>query len=167
VTTKTPAAIGKANRDKGARAELAVVKWLRDNGWPGAERAIATGHRSRVRERADLGDITGTPGIAWQITDRGDLDQPAVFARRLAETEAQKQAAGAEFGFLVQRRRGASDAGRWWVHVAAVDMPGLLPKDRPRFDSTVRMTLADLVLLLRQAGYGSALFTITPNEEYL
>lgn len=165
--TRTPTQQGAANRRKGAGAELAVVKWLRANGWPGAERSISTGHRSRVRERADLGDVTGTPGIAWQVTDRADLDQPAVFARRLADTEAQRAAAGADFGFLIQRRRGTADAGRWWVHVQSADMPGLLPKDRPRFDSTVRLTLADLVPLLHRVGYGSALITKKPNEEYL
>jgi hypothetical protein len=154
--TTTRSRVGKANRDKGARAELAVVQWLRAHGWPGAERAIATGHRSPIRERADLGDVTGTPGIVWQVTDRGDLDQPAVFARRLADTEAQRAGAYVEYGFLVQRRRGIRDAGRWWVHVQAADMPGLLPCDRSRFDSTVRMTLADLVRLLHLAGYGTS-----------
>jgi hypothetical protein len=125
--TRTSAQQGAANRAKGARAELLVVKWLRDNGWPGAERSISTGHRSTVRERADLGDITGTPGIAWQVTDNSKLDQPAVFARRLADTETQRAAADADFGFLIQRRRGTADAGRWWVHVQSADMPGLLP----------------------------------------
>lgn len=156
--------VGKANRDKGARAELAVVKWLRDNGWPGAERAIATGHRSPVRERADLGDITGTPGLVWQVTDRGDIEQPAVFARRMVDTEEQRQAARADYGFLVQRRRKFADAGRWWVHLTGRRFAELLTEYKaPEFEAAVRLTLADLVRLLHRAGYGTP--EITTQQE--
>ncbi|ALG06827.1 hypothetical protein [Kibdelosporangium phytohabitans] len=147
--------VGKANRDKGARAELAVVKWLRDNGWPGAERAIATGHRSRIRERADLGDITGTPGLVWQVTDRGDIEQLAVMTRRLAETDAQRAAAHADYGFLVQRRRGAADPGKWWVHLGGLNFALLTRVEPPMFEGFVRLALSDLTRLLHRAGYGT------------
>ncbi|ONI73518.1 hypothetical protein ALI144C_44970 [Actinosynnema sp. ALI-1.44] len=155
--------MGKANRNKGARAELAVVKWLREHGWPGAERAIATGHRSRVRERADLGDVTGTPCLVWQVTDRADIEQAAVFARRMVDTEQQRQAANADYGFLVQRRRKFGDAGRWWVHLTGSGFAELLTEYKaPEFEATVRLTLADLVRLLHRAGYGTE--NTTPQE---
>lgn len=154
--------LGKANRDKGARAELAVVKWLRDNGWPGAERAIATGHRSPIRERADLGDITGTPGIVWQVTDRGDIEQPAVFNRRMQETEDQRKAARADYGFLVQRRRKIADAAHWWIHLPGPVLTDMIGGSTPPwFESTVRITLADVARLLRRIGYGTTTETTT------
>ncbi len=136
-------------------------------GWPGAERAIAVGHRSRVRERADEGDITGTPCLAWQITDRADIETPVVFARRMADTEAQRAAADAHYGLLVQRRRGAADAGRWWVHLPGTALADLLQaREAPVVECTVRVTLAELAPLLRRAGYGSVLITTQPREEH-
>lgn len=159
MTTTDRSRLGRANRDKGARAERALVTWLRAHGWPHAERAIATGHRSSVRERQDLGDITGTPGIAWQVTDRGDLDQPAVFARRLADTNAQRDAGRFDYGVLVQRRRGVADPARWWVwlHLGDLVALGHGEEDPAHWRSMVaptRMELADLAPLLRAAGYG-------------
>jgi hypothetical protein len=152
VTTRS--AVGKANRAKGARAELAVVHWLRANGWPGAERAIATGHRSPVRDRPDLGDITGTPGLVWQVTDRADIHTLAVFERRMAETEQQRVDAHADYGVLVERRRGMSDPGQWWAHMPGVQFPWLFSEEctLPMLVGPVRFTLADLVMVLRDLG---------------
>ncbi|HWD79273.1 MAG TPA: hypothetical protein VG497_10325, partial [Kribbella sp.] len=67
--TRTRSEIGRSNRNRGAVAERAVVAWLRDNGFPHAERAVRTGYRTADRVSADHGDITGTPLLAWQVKD--------------------------------------------------------------------------------------------------
>lgn len=150
------ARLGKANRDKGARAERDLVKWLRVNGWPGAERAVRTGYRTTNRTSADPGDVTGTPGIVWQVKHSATFDEPAKLARHLAATEQQRAAATADLGLLVQRRTGAPDAGRWWVHITGRAFAQLLTgQPAPDFDCTARVTLAELVPLLHRAGYGT------------
>jgi hypothetical protein len=100
----------------GKDTEQAVARWLRGNGFAGAERLVRTGYRVATRESADEGDITGTPGITWQVKSlrpqtRAELAVPTW----LNETEAQRKAAGSELGFLVVRRWGTTDVGRWWV----------------------------------------------------
>lgn len=171
MTTKTRASIGKANRDKGARAERALVTWLRTNGWPHAERAIATGNRSGQRVRADLGDVTGTPGLVWQVknVNKPDIDG------WLAETEEQRAAADADYGLLVQQRRGQADPGMWWVHVHGSAFAHILTGEAaPFFECTVRVALREFAPYLWDAGYGtpvpvpvSALITKKPDERYL
>lgn len=155
---------GKANRDKGARAERTVVSWFRVNGWPHAERSIATGHRSGDRVRADHGDITGMPGIAVQVKDVTKLDEPAKLGAALTETDCQRAATKADYGLLIQRRRGVADAGRWWVWLRVGDVVSLGhgeedPAHWRSMHAPVRMELRHLVPLLLSAGYG------TPSEE--
>src|SRR5690606_27104000 len=60
-----PAAGGRMSRSKdiGTRAETAVVRYLRANGFEHAERRA-------LRGRQDAGDITGTPGICWEVKAR-------------------------------------------------------------------------------------------------
>lgn len=148
--------MSRAEREKGLRAERDVVRYLR-TWWPHAERAVRTGYRTSTRDSADPGDISGTPGIAWQVTDRADLEQDAVLTRRLDETEAQRVAAGADLGLLVQRRRGVSDPGRWWVWMDAGQFADLCYADHvpDRLGWPIRTELRHVVPLLVQAGYGT------------
>src|SRR5688500_3530498 len=78
--TATTTARGKYSREKGATAERHLVAWLRTHGWPGAERAVRTGYRTADRTSVDPGDVTGTPGLVWQVKNRVDFGAPAVFA---------------------------------------------------------------------------------------
>ena len=73
MTTATASARGRSNMSKGKAAERAVARWLRENGWPQADRAVRTGYRSSLRTSDDPGDIVGTPGLAWQVKDCGTL----------------------------------------------------------------------------------------------
>jgi hypothetical protein len=167
VTTATASARGRANRTKGAAAERDLVRWLRANGWPGAERAIRTAYRTADRELPDPGDVTGTPGLVWQMKYTARFDQPAFLAACLAETEQQRVDAGADFGLLVQRRTGVTDPGRWFVWLRVIDLYALCRSSKSNtlltVDPTraylgeppVRMELADLVPLLHAAGYGT------------
>lgn len=74
-------------------------------------------------------------------------------------------AAGADYGVLVQRRDGKSDPGDWWAWLPAGDLAALIDAARtpdvlraadPRHVMPVRLELADLLPLLRAAGYGEA-----------
>lgn len=157
---------GRSNRNRGAVAERQLVGWLRDNGFPGAERAVRTAYRTAGRALADPGDVTGTPGLVWQVKYTLDFEEPAVLVRNLAETEQQRATVDADFGILVQRRVGAKDPGRWWVWLKIADLYRIIrraPKGELKEpgaflgEPPVRMELAALVLLLRAADYGNPL----------
>lgn len=149
----------------GKDTERAVAGWLRGNGWPGAERRVRTGYRTSTRESADEGDITGMPGLCVQVkslrpTARAELAVPSW----LAQTEQQRAASGATLGFLVVRRWGTTDVGRWWAFTRlgqlydmltgfAFDPKGAEP-ERPMPDLIpVRMDVASLAGLLHKLGW--------------
>ena len=48
------------SKDIGTRAETQVVRFLAANGWPSAERRALHGS-------LDQGDVTGTPGLVWEV----------------------------------------------------------------------------------------------------
>ncbi|GAA2618881.1 hypothetical protein SMC26_40420 [Actinomadura fulvescens] len=148
------------NRPKqiGTAGESGVVAFLRPNGFPGAERRALKGTH-------DEGDITGTPALTWEVKagkaaqQAGDLQ----IAAWLGQTETERVNAGADVGVLVVARSGYGPrrAGHWWAIVPRWQMARLL--GAPSFPAPptfpVRMLLADLVLVLREAGYG------TPPEQ--
>lgn len=147
---------GRANRRKGADAERSVAKWLRANGFPGAERAIRAAYVGADHVLPDPGDLTGTPGLVWQVKDC-KREQILLW---LSETEQQRLAANAVMGLLVVRRRGAADVGRWWCwldlgtlfdFVGAATWAGV---GRELEREPVRLELGAVVDLLRIRGYG-------------
>ncbi|MFE7868821.1 hypothetical protein ACFUYE_00515 [Micromonospora humida] len=142
-------------RDIGTAAETAVVRYLVANGWPTAE-------RRSLRGTADAGDITGTPGICWEVKG-GDTARTAsdlTITRWMAELDAETFNARAQHGVLVVQRAGVgpANAGRWWAWMTAAQLTTLAvqaPADiRGCTGWPVRMLLADAVGLLRAAGYG-------------
>ena len=122
-----------------------MVRALRGLGFPQAERRALAGIH-------DLGDITGCPGIVWEVkagaaaktASDGQIDA------WLAETEAERVNARADVGVLVTARAGigALNADRWWAHVPV----GFSHETTTGFP--VRMTLANACSMLRFAGYG-------------
>lgn len=159
----------------GTEAETAVVKVLRERGWPAAERKALTG-------AVDLGDITGTPGITWQVKG-GHMAEDAsdtMIDQWLKEAQEQKSAAGTDLGLLVWKRKmvGAANAHRWWAAIRASDLAELLSiaamglrgvrlvSRKPLEelidavmgyevpDVACRMPLEDLIYLLHLGGYG-------------
>ena len=144
-------------RDIGTMTETAVVRAIRP--WfPHAERRALTGV-------LDQGDITGTPGVVWEV--KGGAAAAAAsdgqVALWLAETERERLNAGAAIGVLVMKRKGAGvkAAGRWWAVTTVEDVCRLGVNDR--FEGTllfevahhpVRMHLDHLCQLLARAGYG-------------
>jgi Holliday junction resolvase len=109
-------------KQKGTLAETALVKFLQSAGFPGAERRALAGVN-------DLGDITGTPCLAWEVKNHKTYHIPAW----LKETKVEQDNAEADFGILVVKPNGVGlDAGKWWAI----------------------MSVEDITNLLREAGYG-------------
>ncbi|MFC9089019.1 hypothetical protein [Nocardiopsis dassonvillei] len=148
-------------RSIGTRAETGVVRYLRTVGWPHAERRALAGGK-------DLGDITGTPGLCWEIKG-GKVAERATdadIARWLTETEAETANCGADVGILVTKRAGYSAArvDAWAAHLDLTTWAGLtqarLPVPVPLVGEPVRLHLSTLVPLLHAAGYGSPTTTV-------
>jgi len=175
-------ATGPAPRKKrrpraiGTDAERAVVRYLQATGWPAAERRA-------LRGRQDAGDITGTPGICWEVKggDQARRASDRDVAQWLAEAERERQAADADVAVLVLQRAGvgAPRAGRWWAivplwaatylqamtdradgapaYTGGADLYAIGASDprTPWMRAPARLLLADAVALLRAAGYGT------------
>lgn len=153
------------SKQVGTTAETAVVRYLRTHGWPHAERRALAGAQ-------DLGDITGTPGLVWEVKSGRAAEQASdgLIANWLAETEAERRNATADLGVLVTKRSGygPSRAGAWWAHVDLSTLTTLLRGRLPLTDTlataSARMHLEHLVPLLHASGYGSPL-EIVPSVE--
>lgn len=149
----------RRSKDIGTAAETAVVRWLQANGWPHAERRALRGNQ-------DAGDVTGTPGVCWEVK----AGQAAInasdgqIADWLTEVIRETTHGHGEFGILIQRRRGKADPGNWWSWLPLIDLVRLADRCSTRpggglFTPDIggapcRLRLADLTNLLRDAGYG-------------
>ena len=147
-------------QDIGRAAENAVVAYLVDNGWSSAE-------RRRLRGRNDAGDITGTPGVCWEVKGgaAAKLASDGQVEEWLDEAEKERVAAGADVGVLVLQRKGIGTAntGRWWAILPGFSyemLTGARDDHAPGMWSfgdrgPLRMHLSQVCALLRYAGYGS------------
>jgi hypothetical protein len=134
-------------KDRGTDAERAVARWLAVNGWPHAERRASNGS-------TDRGDITGTPGICWEVKSRKEPPGDKQITDWLEEVERERVNAGADIGVLVVRRTGYGEArvASWWAIVRLEHLLADHLEDVGRIP--VRMRLAEVMLVLRRAGYG-------------
>lgn len=118
---------GRGANARGRKAENDLAAWLRDNGWPDAQRAAAAQH--------DRGDIAGLPGVAVEIKHCGD----PMRALRDAQREAVEEAHG-RLPVAVVRLPGVTDPADWWAAtpVRWVDGAGTGrlgdPTPRPGYD---------------------------------
>lgn len=159
---RSRADIGRANRDKGHRAERDLGRYLRVHGWPKAERKSDTGWTASDRESPDLGDIRGTHPLVWQVRIRDRAPSSRDILDMLHATGNQAVAAGADHGILVLRREGHGNPGQWWAYVTVGDLASLiaeadgkpLPVPQQAHQRPVRLELDDLLPLLHAAGYG-------------
>ena len=91
---------------KGTQLETAVVRWLRENGWPWSRRIVKEGQR-------DQGDLTLGDGIPVTIeaknTKRIDLPQ----AQR--ELKVEMENAGNKWGFAIHKKRGTTNVGEYYA----------------------------------------------------
>jgi len=160
----------------GTAAETAVVNYLRANGFAQAE-------RRRLRGAEDWGDLTGTPGLCWEVkggeTARAALEDRSglTLAGWLGETERERLASRSDLGLLVVQRRGVNyqDAGRWLVVIDVHDLVDLVLSargdlavdagaPRPAEPIPVRVELQHVVRFLRGAGYGDPLDALDAPE---
>ena len=102
-------------RAKGTMFETAVAQFLRENGFPYAERRALSGPQ-------DKGDLTGMPGLVVECKNHKELS----LSEWLRETEVERQNADADFGVLVVKRRGIWDAGQSYCVLTLDAMARLL-----------------------------------------
>jgi len=137
----------------GTKAETAVVRYLQTHGWPQAE-------RRRLRGRNDPGDITGTPMLAWSVKggDAAKLASDELLRKWRERTDDILENVDADYGILVVQRKGfgLANCGRWWAVMWLSELLNLHAEGFiPWHDALVRLHLADLCVLLVNAGYGS------------
>jgi hypothetical protein len=154
-----------ADTNRGRTTERAAALWLRGHGFPGAERTVRTGYRTRTRTLADAADLNLCPGLVAQVKSL----RPASRAERavdgwIVETEQQRKTAGAAVALLIVRREGTADVGEWWAWLPLRSLPGVQPEfvnpmSTPRLAARalvpVRLAVADACYLLRSIGYGA------------
>lgn len=105
------------SKDKGTAAETMFVNYLVNNGWPYAERRALAGV-------LDKGDVSGTPGLVWEVKHVG---RNIKMAEWIAETVVERDNAKAEHGILVMKPRGygAARVGEWFAAMAHPDFKRL------------------------------------------
>lgn len=147
-------------KDIGTAAESAVVRFLRANGFPNAERRA-------LRGTYDCGDVTGIPGVVIEVKGgkAAKTASDGLVAEWLAETEVERVNARADIGILVIARAGIgpANAGRWWAVLQADNFTELvvgIGVDSPVHSHPVRMHLSDAAAMLRCDGYGDPIETI-------
>jgi hypothetical protein len=106
-------ALVNRSKSKGTFAETAVATYLRDNGWPYAERRALAG-------ALDKGDITGTPGLAWEVKYAGS---GLKMGEWVTEMLTERTNAGAAHGILVIKPagRGIKRTGEWFSVMVSWD----------------------------------------------
>ena len=93
------------NKVKSRRAELAVARYLVEQGFPYAEPTRRSGWAD------DRGDIDGLPGVCLEVKDA------KVFRRDewIGELRAEMDNRGVELGSLVIKKHGTLDVGQWYA----------------------------------------------------
>lgn len=109
-------------KNQGTKAESAFAAYLTENGWPSAERRSLQG-------ALDKGDITGTPGVCWEVKSTRRPDVP--FSTYLKECVVETVNAKADFGVVVVKTKGYGDrrVGEW---LAVMYVRDLVRLDAPR-----------------------------------
>ena len=104
--------------DKGRMAENGLVSYLKDRGWPYVERRRLTGAN-------DKGDVTGTPGLCWEVKY---ANAGLRLGTWMAETALETLNAGAEYGILVIKplSLGLKSVHHWYAVMAAQEHDKLL-----------------------------------------
>ena len=99
---------GKASRDRGARAERAVVTYLRQ-WWPDARRVLAGDGRQDC-------DVTFHPRVSLEVKDVAANAWPSWCRQAVAQSKP------GTIPMVVRRTRGVTDVGRWVVRLPLGDL---------------------------------------------
>lgn len=124
------------SKAKGTHAETAVVKWLRANGFPNAERLALHG-------RKDIGDIRPTPGFICEVKNYATVTD-GLIRQWLMDTYREMDNAHADVALLIIKRPRKA-TGDWWAWQL---VRGVQPHC---------YWLADTIHELRYAGWGDPL----------
>ena len=92
------------SKQKGTAAETAVVRYLRENGFPYAERRALTGNY-------DQGDITGCGPIVFEVKNHKSMDLAGWIQGLITEIAN----ANAITGAVVAKKRGTTFPGDWYA----------------------------------------------------
>ena len=137
------------NRPKqiGTLGETAVVKAMRANGFPGAERRALAGAN-------DLGDINLCPGVIAEVKWGAHAKNASLadIASWWRETERERHNSGAVIGLLVVQRKGYGDQ-RADMSRAFLDLGVVWGHDHLR----VELVLHEALEVLRKEGWGDPL----------
>ena len=140
--------------DIGTKTAESVVRVMRANGWPDAERSALHGAKDR-------GDLTGIGLVCVEVKGGHTAEQASdgqVLAW-MAELDTECVNKGADLGVLVMKRKGVGhgNAERWWAVMWLHDIGEAYGFPHgPLADIPVRMTLADACRVLSALGYGGA-----------
>lgn len=145
---------------KGKRAERDLANWWKDNGYPGAARAVKTG----TTQTHDAGDLI----LEWndfrlcvEVKHHAGGLTPLDVQRFGDKLMDQVRESKSHLGILVERRDRVAYAGLWWAHLDAYDFAllrvprledfGFAFSQNPQWQP-VRVTVGYLARLLSDAG---------------
>lgn len=134
-------------KQKGTAAESAVVSFLRTAGFPYAERLALQGGKDR-------GDITGVPGIVFEVK----AVQEYAFSAWLTEARVERDNAGADFGMVIAKPRlvGTAKTGQWYALMYSFDYLALVSE-------AVKKSQKDIPIWKRDMS-GSSISTLIGRE---
>lgn len=132
---------------KGTLAETAVVRVLKDAGF--------RAKRLTLHGSSDVGDIDcGLDEVCIEVKGGHAAEQASdgQIVKWLAETEKERVNAGAKIGILIVKRHrvGPANAGQWWAIMSDTAYCWLMGFGAKGFGLTIRMTLAEAIVLLRE-----------------
>lgn len=103
---------------KGPKHEADVVAWLREHGFPYAERRVQGG-------AYDKGDIAGIPGVVLELKNCARID----LAGWVDEARQEAANAGVDVWAVVAKRKGKGDPGEAYVVTNLATFASLLADD--------------------------------------
>lgn len=104
-----------ASKDKGTRAESALVTYLRVQGFTQVERRATSGAKDR-------GDIAGIPSVVIEAKDQASMK----LAEWLKEAHVERDNDGAEIGVVWHKKRGKGSPKDWYVTMDGATFATLL-----------------------------------------
>ncbi len=94
------------SKQKGTAAETAVVKYLKANGFPKAERRALQGN-------LDKGDISGVDDVVFEVKDHKKMELSGWVKELVVEVDN----ADAVTGAVIHKKRGTLDVGEWYATI--------------------------------------------------
>lgn len=104
--------MGAFSRGKGARAEVDVVNYLREHGYPDARRYLAGDGRQP-------GDVDGVPGVSIEVKNQERHSLAEWLDQAIAE-------AGTNLPVVAFKRRGKVNPGDWYAVLRFSDFVELI-----------------------------------------